>query len=226
VRYGSDDSSAWVTIVGLVGNEKSHSLHDEMSLIDRPTLFRPVAQIAPGEITLLVRAAPRLTNVGATVQRSIAALAADVPVGDARSLDSRLAEEMAHPRFRALLLGGFAGLALMLAMVGLYGVLSHVVAQRTQEIGIRMALGASRASILGLILRQGALMGALGLVAGLVMASWLERFMGAMLYGVRHADPALAALVSLRLAIAALLAAWLPAHRAVNVDPIVALRQD
>jgi putative ABC transport system permease protein len=111
-------------------------------------------------------------------------------------------------------------------MLGLYGVLSHLVAQRTQEIGIRMALGASRTSILGMIARQGALIAGLGLIAGLVTASWLGRFMSAMLYGVRPADPGLAALVALSLGIAALLAVWVPARRAVATDPIVALRQE
>jgi putative ABC transport system permease protein len=225
VRYGRDASDPWLTVVGVVGNQKDSSLHDEMSLIETPMLFRPVAQTAPREITLLVRVASAQASV-AVLQRQIAAFAPTVPVGDVRALDDELAKDLAQPRFRALLLGGFAALALLLAMLGLYGVLSHLVAQRTQEIGIRMALGASRTSILGMIARQGALIAGLGLVAGLVTASWLGRFMSAMLYGVRPADPGLAALVAIALGLAALLAVWVPARRAVATDPIVALRQE
>jgi putative ABC transport system permease protein len=226
VRWGRDASDPWLTVVGVVGNQKDSSLHDEMSLIEPPMLFRPVAQTAPREITLMVRGGAAQTNVGAVLQRQIAAFAPTVPVGDMRALDDELAKDLAQPRFRALLLGGFAALALLLAMLGLYGVLSHLVAQRTQEIGIRMALGASRASILGMIARQGALIAGLGLIAGLITASWLGHFMSAMLYGVRPADPGLAALVALSLGLAALLAVWVPARRAVATDPIVALRQE
>ena len=133
---------------------------------------------------------------------------------------------MAYPTFRARLLGGFAALALLLAVAGLYGVLSQLVAQRTQEIGIRVALGAQRSAVLALVAKQGALLAGTGLVAGIAVALWLGRFLGSMLYGIRPTDPAMLALVSVVLASAAVIAIWLPARRALRIDPIVALRQE
>jgi putative ABC transport system permease protein len=225
VKY-SDAASPWLTIVGVVGNQKGMTVHQEMTWVETPCLFRPVQQTAPRDITLILRSKVEAGSLGATVQRLVAALAPDVPVSDVRTLEDRISHDLAQPRFRALLLGGFAGLALLLAMVGLYSVLSHAVAQRTQEIGIRMALGAPRAAILSLVVRQGALIAGTGLGVGLLAASWLGRFIGAMLYGVPPTDPATLVLVSLSLALAACLATYLPARRALRTNPIEALRHD
>jgi ABC-type antimicrobial peptide transport system permease subunit len=138
----------------------------------------------------------------------------------------RLAGSLAQKRFSMLLLGLFAGVALLLAAVGIYGVMAYMVAQRTHEIGIRMALGAASSNVVLLIIKQGMAVTAVGVAAGVAGAMALTRFMSSMLYGVSAADPLIIVLVSLSLASIALLACAVPALRAARVDPIVALRYE
>lgn len=133
---------------------------------------------------------------------------------------------LAYPRFRAVLLGGFAGLALVLALVGLFGVLSHLVAQRTREIGVRMALGAQRGAVSRMILREGLVLTGSGVVLGIGAAWWLARYVESLLYGVQGADFVVLAGMGLLLVPAGLAAMYLPARRAANVDPVVALRYE
>lgn len=148
-------------------------------------------------------------------------------VGDVRTMQQILDKEfLAYPRFRALLLGGFAALALLLAAVGLYGVLAQLVAQRTQEIGVRMALGARRFDILAAMLKEGMLFVGAGVAFGLGAAWLLTRFLAALLYGVEAMDPVILAGVSGGLIMASLLAVYIPARRAASVDPMVALRYE
>ena len=132
----------------------------------------------------------------------------------------------AYPRFRAILMGAFAGLALLLAVVGLYGVLSQLVVQRTQEIGIRMALGAQGRDVLRLIVKQGMLLAGIGAGLGLLAALWLVHLLRSLLYGVRPADPVTLGGVSLMLILAALVATYIPARRATRVNPIDSLRSE
>jgi putative ABC transport system permease protein len=197
-----------------------------MNWVDRPFQFRPIQQTAPSQATLLLRAPASVGELGRAVPALIAALDRDVPAGDLRTVESRIARTLAYPTFRAQLLGGFAAVALLLAVAGLYGVLSQQVVQRTQEIGIRVALGAQRSAVLALVAKQGALLAGSGLVAGIAVALWFGRFLESLLYGIRPTDPALLALVSVVLASAAVIASWLPARRALRIDPIIALRQD
>ena len=133
---------------------------------------------------------------------------------------------MMQPRFAMLLLASFAGLALLLATIGMYGVISYSVAQRTQEIGIRMALGAPRGNVFGMVLAQGARLAGLGIAIGLLAALAVTRLMTSFLYGVRPTDPLTFAAVSLLLAGVALLACYVPARRATRVDPMLALRYE
>ena len=171
--------------------------------MDAPFLFRPIRQTAPSQVTLILRAPAAAGDLGRAVPALIATLDRDVPVSDLQTMESRIAKTLAYPTFRARLLGGFAGLALLLAVAGLYGVLSQLVAQRTQEIGIRVALGAQRSAVLALVAKQGALLAGTGLVAGIAIALWLGRFLESMLYGIRPTDPTMLALVSVVLASAA-----------------------
>jgi putative ABC transport system permease protein len=226
VRYGNDATAPWLRIVGVVGNQKTTNVHQEMNWVEAPFLFRPIQQAAPSQATLILRAPAAAGDLGRAVPELVAALDRGVPVSDLQTMDARIAKTLAYPAFRARLLGGFAGLALLLAVAGLYGVLSQLVAQRTQEIGIRIALGARRSAVLALVARQGALLAGVGLATGVALALWLGRFLGSMLYGIGPADPAMLALVSAVLAPAAAIAIWLPARRALRIDPIVALRQE
>jgi putative ABC transport system permease protein len=226
VRYGSDPGSPWLRIIGVVASQKTTNVNQEMTWVDAPFLFRPIRQTAPSQVTLILRAPAAAGDLGGAIPALIATLDRDVPVSDLQTVESRISRAMAYPTFRAQLLGGFAALALLLAVAGLYGVLSQMVAQRTQEIGIRVALGAQRSEVLALVAKQGALLAGTGLVTGIAVALWFGRFLGSMLYGIRPTDPAMLTLVSVVLASAAVIASWLPARRALRIDPIVALRQE
>lgn len=226
VRYGSSTKAPWLRIVGVAGNQKTTNVNQEMNWVDAPFLFRPIRQTAPPTVTLILRAPATAGDLGRAVPALVARLDRDVPVSDLQTMELRIAKTLAYPAFRARLLGGFAGLALLLAVAGLYGVLSQLVAQRTQEIGIRVALGAQRSAVLALVAKQGALLAGAGLGAGVLIALSLGRFLRSMLYGIRPTDPMTLVLVSIVLAAAAAIAIWLPARRALRIDPIVALRQE
>jgi len=142
------------------------------------------------------------------------------------TLEENLAENVAAPRFRTLLLGIFAGLAVLLAMAGIYGVMAYVVGQRRNEIGLRMALGASQGNVLGLVLRQGMIYVVLGVTAGLAGAIVATRLLTSMLFEVKPTDPATYAAVAAILAAVAMAASYIPARRAAKVDPLTALRQE
>ena len=151
---------------------------------------------------------------------------ASVPVVRLRDMNDVFAESIRRPRLLAQLLGAFAGLALLLAAIGTYGVLSHMVTERRREIGIRMALGADQGSVVGLVMRQGLLVTIAGLVAGLAGAWALSRVIASLLFGVQPTDPATFVAVVATIALVAALACWLPAWRASRVDPTVVLRDE
>jgi len=155
----------------------------------------------------------------------VRARSAEVPV-KFTSMDDLLAENTAAPRFRTLLLGLFAGIAVCLAMAGVYGVVAYTVGQRANEIGLRMALGANTADVLRLILRQGMALTGIGLAVGLVAAVAATRLVASMLFEVKPGDPATYAGVAALIAVVSLAASYIPARRAARVDPVSALRQD
>jgi len=216
----------WLSIVGVADNEKDRNFFHEMTWAEIPTVFRPVAQDPPSSGSLVLRAAIDKMELGRVMQKQVSNLDSGVPVGDVQTMDERLSRVLAYPRFRAAVLGTFAGLALLLAGVGLYGVLSQLTAQRTQEFGVRMALGAQRRDVLTLVVRQGMVLTVAGLAGGLIAALCLTRFLSSLLYGVKATDLSTLAGVSLLLVVVAFLATYLPARRAAKIDPMVALRYE
>jgi predicted permease len=220
LKLGTQSSeSAWITIVGLVKNVKQYGLDARPKI----TCYFPHDQSPRSSMYMVVRAASTAGPLNA-ITAEVRSLDSGIPIYDVSTIDRRMAGSLGRRRFLLLMLGGFAVLALLLAIIGIYGVVSYSVAQRTQEIGIRMALGASSVEVLGLVLLQGMLLGTLGIAAGLGCGLALTRLMSGLLYGVNATDPITFAGVSLLLAVVALLAQLIPARRATRIDPIIALR--
>jgi putative ABC transport system permease protein len=223
-RPGTD--RGWLTIVGVVANEKDQDFFHQMSWEETPAVFRPVNQDPPSHVSLVFRTATDSTSPAAMIQKQIAALDSNVPTGDVQTMNQRLSRMLSYPHLRAIILSTFAGLALLLAAIGLYAVLSQLIAQRTQEFGVRMALGAQRRDLLKLVIREGMVLTFAGLVAGMIVALSLTGFLSSLLYGVKATDPLTLAIVSLLLVLVTLLATYVPARRASRVDPMVALRYE
>lgn len=221
-----DNAKPWLTIVGVVSNEKDKDFFNEMSWEDIPLVLRPLAQDPPERASLVLLTRRDDIAIGAAIQKEIAAIDNTVPVGQVETLDQRVSKLLAYPRFRASLLGAFAALALLLATIGLYGVLSHLTAQRTQEFGVRMALGAQKHQVLSLVVRQGLWLTGAGIVLGIVLALSLTRLLSGLLYDVQPTDPWILAGFSLLLLLTSVAALYLPARRAAKVDPLVALRYE
>jgi putative ABC transport system permease protein len=216
----------WLTIVGVSAQEKDQNFFHEMGWENIPLVFRPISQDPPFAASLVLRTPVDERALGIAIQKQIAALDRSVPIGEVETMKKQLSRALAYPRFRAVVLGTFAGLALLLAGVGLYGVLSQLIAQRTQEFGVRMALGAQQQDILALVIRQGMILVGAGLVVGIAVALSLTRFLSSLLYSAKATDPWTLAGVSLMLLAVALLAVALPARRAAKVDPMVTLRYE
>ena len=175
---------------------------------------------------VLRTSAENLSGLQASLRRMIQGMDRDVFVPELVPLKKMIGGTLAQPRFNMMLLGGFAALAMLLAAIGIYGVIAYSVAQRTREIGIRMALGAQRADVLKMILRQSMIIIGIGLAIGLFGAFALTRWMGSLLYGVSAHDLSIHGLVLMLLGGAGLIASYIPARRAMAVDPMVALRYE
>jgi len=211
-------------VVGVVADVKNLAVDEEQPT----TLYVPASQLFKpmfGSTSWVVRTRGRM-EVGRAMREAVTAVNPDQRVIDVRPMAGIVAQSVARPSFNALLMGIFAGLALVLSLVGIYGLLTFHVTRRTQEIGIRMALGAERRSVLLMVVREGALLGGAGILLGLAGALALSRFLAGLLSGVRPTDPAVYAGVSAALFIVALLASYLPARRATKVDPLAALRYE
>jgi len=165
-------------------------------------------------------------SFAATLHRAVTAIDANLPVFEVRTMEERLFESVAQPRFRTALLGVFAALALVMAVVGLYAVMAVSVAQRTHELGIRVALGAQRHDVIGLVLRQGMKLVGIGIALGLVGAWALTRVLTTLLYEVKPTDPLTFLAAPVSLIVVAILACWPPARRAASTDPLTALRYE
>jgi putative ABC transport system permease protein len=215
----------WRRIVGVVGSEKRGNPFQEMSWLDTPALFVPVSQEPPSRATLLISSNIDPIGFGNVIQRRVSAIDPSIPVSNFQTVEGLLLKEhLAFPRFRALVVGCFSGFALLLAVVGLYGVLSQLVTQRTHEIGLRMSLGAEAGTILMMVLKEGMVLVGLGVALGAAGASAVGRFLASLLYGVKSNDLVTLVAVSLLLVLAALVATLVPARKAMRVDPMVALR--
>jgi len=164
--------------------------------------------------------------LAAAVRAQVWAVDADQPVADVQTMAARVDRSLSQPRFNLLLLTGFAFIALVLAAVGIYGVLSYAVSQRSHEIGVRMALGAGAGHVRGLVMRQGMALVGIGLTIGAVIALWLTRSLGTLLYDVRPSDPATYVVVAATLAVVGFAACLVPALRATRVEPITVLTRE
>jgi ABC-type antimicrobial peptide transport system permease subunit len=177
-------------------------------------------------MTLVLRSAANPASLVPALRRAVRAVDEDQPVTRVRTMDQYLNATLSRQRLAVAMLGVFAGLALVAAVLGIYGVISYAVGQRTREIGVRMALGAQPGDVLGLILRQGARLALVGAAIGLIAALGLTRLMASLLYGVGTSDPGTFAIVLLVLVAAALAAAYLPARAATRMAPTAALRHE
>ncbi len=228
IRLGSAPARPWATVVGVVADER----HDGVTGIVKEKFFIPHIQwpvaTAGGDPVRSVFVVARTTgdplNVAGAVRHEIRRMDASLPVANVRSMNDVVAVALATPRLTGFLLGAFAAIALALAAVGIYGVLAYLVSQRTQEIGIRLAIGADRSEVLGMVLRQGLSLAAVGIVAGLIGAFALTRQMQSLLYEVRPNDPMTFVAVAAAVLLIALMASVLPARRATMVSPMIALR--
>ncbi len=212
----------WREIVGIVGNVQ----HLARGAEPQPEMFVPLNQKPSNSLNVAVRTQVEQAVFEATLRRSVTALDANLPVFEVRTMEERLYESVAQPRFRTILLGVFAALALLMAVVGLYAVMAVSVAQRTHELGIRLALGAQRRDVIGMVLGQGIKLVSLGIVIGLAGAWALTRVLTTLLYGIKPNDPLTFVAVPVLLITVALLACWLPARQAASVDPLTALRYE
>ena len=189
-------------------------------------VYYPQQQAAGGGLYLVARTSGAPASVASAMAREIHAIDPGVPVFEVRTMQERLHDSLARQRFSMGVLGGFAGFALLLAAVGVYGVMSYLVTQGTHDIGLRMALGAQQRNILGLVVGQGMSLAAIGIVVGLIGAFSLTRVMATLLFGVSATDGLTFSAVALFLAAIALVASYVPALRATRVDPVVALHYE
>ena len=210
-------------VVGVVGNSR----HDSLAEPPGPEMYVPFSQDPGHSLDIVLRvASTNLVGLNADVKRAVHEVDKDLYVPTLEPMTTFIAAQLAQPRFNTMLLGAFAGVAMALATIGIYGVIAYGVAQRTKEIGIRMALGAQRRDMLQMVLWQSFSLVGIGLFAGLLSALALTRLMTSLLYGVTAHDLSIYAIVSIVLSGAALLATYFPARRAMRVDPMVALRYE
>jgi putative ABC transport system permease protein len=238
--FGGDDAlgkriqsglpgSAWCTIIGIVGDVK----HQGLDAQDKPETYYHYLQVPPpwmsfveGAMTVVLRTGPEPDSLAAAARSEVGKMDPSLAVFDIHSMESLLDSSLAQPRFRTTLLGVFAGLALLLAAVGLYGVIAYSVARRTNELGVRMAMGAQRNDVLKLVLGQGAKLAIFGIAIGLGVAFASMRVISKLLFGVNAADPFTFAATALLILAVAFAASLIPAWRAIKVDPVVALRYE
>src|SRR5262249_4347157 len=209
-------------IIGVVGDAK----HMQLDQAAEPMSYWPIAQLPYPFMTVTLRTRGDATTVTVAVRNVIQTLDPQQPVGEVRTLDSLVGNSIARQRFNTLLLAVFAVVALLLSAIGIYGVMTYSVTQRTHELGVRVALRASARDVLKLVLGQGLKLGLTGVGIGLLGALALTRLLKTLLFGVSATDPLTFAVIALSLALVALLACYIPARRATKVDPLVALRHD
>jgi putative ABC transport system permease protein len=222
LKFDPDPKEPWRTIVGVVGDVRSLGLDRDAP----PVLFIPYQQFSLPFTNIAVRSSLPTATVASMVRSQLTTVDPELPPGDILSLQEVLDRSVDQPRFRTILISAFAILALILAAVGVFGLISYSVTQRTREIGIRIALGAGAAQVLRPMVREGLVLAGAGIAIGLGAALMLSRVIGSLLYGVGATDPLTFALVALILLTVAFLATYVPARRALRIDPIAALRSE
>ena len=221
-----DPSHPWLSIIGVVADVKVTTVFQEMGYVEQPTVYRPLTQDAPASLALMVLTKGNPLGLVGGIEEQLAAMDRGLLLADPGTLKDQQSAVLSQPRFRTVLFGSFAGLALLLAVVGLYGVLTQMVVQRTREMAIRIAVGASRGEVLGRVLRKAIVLAAVGIALGVMGSAIAVRALAGLLYGVRAENTALFVLASIVLTLTTLLASWNPAWRAANIDPMQALRSE
>jgi predicted permease len=212
----------WLTVVGVVASVKNRRLDEDAKFY----VYQPFTQWAPRETSLVIRTANDPAAITAAVRRQLAALDAELPLFEVATVEAWVAHSLSAKRLTNFLLSGLAATALLLAVLGIYGVMSLSVGSRTNEFGIRLALGATPGAVLRWVVGQGMKLALIGVGIGLGGAWWLTSFLESLLYGVEATDPLIFTGVALGLSLVALGACYIPARRATRVDPMVALRCD
>jgi predicted permease len=221
---GKEGVPLWIEVVGVVGDTRDFQI-DNTPPAEHYLAFAQ-AKYFPGAINLIVRTPADPLAMADAARQQIWSVDKNAPIADVKTMDAIVAETVAAPKFRTLLLGAFGALGLILAMVGVYGVISYSVTQRTHEIGLRMALGAQPRDVLGLVLGEGMMLAGIGIAAGALGALALTRLLESLLYEVKPRDPVTFIGVAIALATVAAAACYIPARRAMRVDPMVALRYE
>jgi putative ABC transport system permease protein len=221
-RLAFDTSGPFLEIVGVVGDVR----HERLSVGPEPEIYLPHAQSPLASMMLAVRTTGNPSTLTPAIRGEVHTLDKDQPVTDVATLDERLERSISRSRFDAVVLGLFAALACVLAVVGVYGLVSYSVAQRTYEFGVRLALGADKRGVVWAALREGFGLTVAGIGIGLVGAIALTSVLSSLLYSVRPRDPVVLSAACLLLATTSLVATWLPARRAAKVDPMKALRYE
>jgi predicted permease len=221
-----DASQPWLRILGVAADIKTTTVFQEMGYVEQPTVYRPLTQDPPASLCLMVltKESPLGPVVG--IEQQLASLDRDLPLASVTTMKDQQSAALSQPRFRTVLFGSFAVLALVLAIVGLYGVLAQLVARRTREIAVRMALGASRRAVLTSVIREALILAAAGIVLGIAGSAISVRVLTGLLYQVRAENGAMFVLAAGILMLTALMASLNPAWRAASVDPMRALRSE
>jgi predicted permease len=222
IKFGFGAGIQGVTIVGVVGDIKS----DGFDAPSVPHIYVPMGQFAPVNAVVFLRSRGDTGSLGEAVRREVEKVDPNIPVHSISSMDEIITRSLADRRFALELLGIFAAVALMLAAIGIYGVMAYSFSQRTHEIGIRIALGAQRVDIFRMAVGEGMQLVAIGLTVGLAGAVTLTRFVRTMLFDVSASDPITFGAISALLAAVAFVACYVPARRATRVDPLAALRDE
>jgi predicted permease len=221
-----DASQPWLRIIGVVADIKTTTVFQEMGYVEQPTVYRPLTQDPPASLCLMVLTKESPLGLVGGIEQQLASLDRDLPLASVTTMKDQQSAMLSQPRFRTVLFGSFAVLALVLAIVGLYGVLAQLVARRTHEIAVRMALGASRRAVLISVIREALILAAAGIVLGVAGSALGVRVLTGLLYQVRAENAAMFALAAGILMLTALLASLNPAWRAANVDPMRSLRSE